>query len=204
MTVSDHPARTPDDLLESVTEYVAEHGVGDFSLRRCAEAIGTSHRMLSYHFGSREGLLRAVVDEVAVRSRSMLARLVGARPLTRRAAAGVVDEAVLDEDARRAAALMIEVAYLRMHTDLVGSYEDHLAAWEPLTTRQLGEGLTPAQARTRARLAMAVQLGLAYDLAVTGDTEAVAAAQRDWLDLALALDDRAVQRATQRRARPAW
>ena len=44
-------------------EYVAEHGVGDLSLRGLAAALGTSHRMLSYHFGSREGLLIEVIRD---------------------------------------------------------------------------------------------------------------------------------------------
>jgi len=39
-------------------------GITDMSLRELAAAIGTSHRMLLYHFGSREGLLNAVVRAV--------------------------------------------------------------------------------------------------------------------------------------------
>ena len=46
--------------------YVREHGVAELSLRRLAAAIGTSHRMLIYHFGSKQGLLVAIVP----RSRS--------------------------------------------------------------------------------------------------------------------------------------
>lgn len=51
-------------LLAAAVEHVAAHGVGDLSLRRLAAALGTSHRMLVYHFGSREGLLVEVVREV--------------------------------------------------------------------------------------------------------------------------------------------
>jgi AcrR family transcriptional regulator len=45
----------------------AEHGLGGRSLREMAEAVGTSHRNLLHHFGSREGLLLAVVEEVESR-----------------------------------------------------------------------------------------------------------------------------------------
>lgn len=40
---------------------IREHGFSDRSLRDIAAAVDSSHRMLIYHFGSREGLLEAVV-----------------------------------------------------------------------------------------------------------------------------------------------
>ena len=48
-----------EELLGKAIGWFAEHGVGETSLRTLAEGIGTSHRMLIYHFGSREGLLAA-------------------------------------------------------------------------------------------------------------------------------------------------
>ena len=56
-------------LLESVIQHFAEHGLADQSLRHIAEAIGTSHRMLLYHFGSKDGLLLEVVRAVEARYR---------------------------------------------------------------------------------------------------------------------------------------
>ena len=56
------PAR--DALLARCVTWFADHGVGDTSLRTLADGVGTSHRMLIYHFGSREGLLAAVVEAV--------------------------------------------------------------------------------------------------------------------------------------------
>ena len=53
-----------DRLLTAVSEYVASHGLSDFSLREVAAAIGTSHRMLLYHFGSKELLLVEIVRAV--------------------------------------------------------------------------------------------------------------------------------------------
>ena len=51
-------------LLAGAIEHVAEHGVGNLSLRGLAAALGTSHRMLIYHFGSRDGLLIEVIRAV--------------------------------------------------------------------------------------------------------------------------------------------
>ena len=45
-------------------------GIGDRSLRDIAAAVGTSHRMLIHHFGSREGLLTEVVRTVEANQRA--------------------------------------------------------------------------------------------------------------------------------------
>src|SRR5437868_5292290 len=56
-------------LLDQAIDFVAAHGISSLSLRELAAAIGTSHRMLIYHFGSKEGLLIAIVHEVERRQR---------------------------------------------------------------------------------------------------------------------------------------
>ena len=53
-----------DDLLRRVVKAAAEGGLARRSLRDLAAQVGTSHRMLIHHFGSREGLLTAVVEAV--------------------------------------------------------------------------------------------------------------------------------------------
>ncbi|MFZ0230145.1 MAG: helix-turn-helix domain-containing protein, partial [Mycobacterium sp.] len=60
-------ARTPDpqrrrQLLDALVDEFATGGVGGRSLREVAEAVGTSHRMLLHHFGSKEDLLVAIVE----------------------------------------------------------------------------------------------------------------------------------------------
>lgn len=52
------------ELLAAVIDDCAHHGIGNRSLRELADAVGTSHRMLIHHFGSRDELLLAIVDEV--------------------------------------------------------------------------------------------------------------------------------------------
>jgi AcrR family transcriptional regulator len=41
-----------DTLLRAALAHVVHRGLADLSLRALAEDIGTSHRMLIYHFGS--------------------------------------------------------------------------------------------------------------------------------------------------------
>src|SRR5947209_777779 len=52
------------ELLDAVIPVVAEHAFADLTLRQLAEAVGTSHRMLIHHFGSRDGLWAAIVAEM--------------------------------------------------------------------------------------------------------------------------------------------
>jgi AcrR family transcriptional regulator len=72
--------RTPDrsrrrQLLEAVFEEFARGGIGDRSLRDVAAAVGTSHRMLLHHFGSREDLLIAIVEEAERRQMALVPEL---------------------------------------------------------------------------------------------------------------------------------
>ncbi|MBK6300027.1 MAG: TetR family transcriptional regulator [Actinomycetales bacterium] len=39
-----------EELLGQVVAWFAAHGIGDTSLRTLARELGTSHRMLIYHF----------------------------------------------------------------------------------------------------------------------------------------------------------
>src|SRR5687767_8189186 len=48
-------------LAEGATDYVLEHGLLDLSLRPLAAALGTSDRMLLYHFGDKLSLVATIL-----------------------------------------------------------------------------------------------------------------------------------------------
>jgi AcrR family transcriptional regulator len=50
------------ELLEAAYEYVLGNGLADMSLRPLAKAIGSSPRVLLFLFGSKEGLIRALLS----------------------------------------------------------------------------------------------------------------------------------------------
>ena len=50
------------ELLDASYGYVLDHGLNGLSLRPLAAAIGTSPRVLLYLFGSKDGLLRELLD----------------------------------------------------------------------------------------------------------------------------------------------
>jgi AcrR family transcriptional regulator len=60
------------DLLEQVTNYILENGLQDLSLRPLAEALGTSARMLIYHFGSKEQLVIEAITNAQTKQQALL------------------------------------------------------------------------------------------------------------------------------------
>ena len=154
----------------------ATHGLGHRSLRDIAAAAGTSHRMLLHHFGSREGLMVAVVQEVEARQARLAASLDGsAAPLLATMWAHLSDAALrpferlfFESYARGANG---EAPFDRLLPDAVD-------AW----LRPVGEATTdPDPAFTR--LALAVVRGLLLDLVATGATAETTAALHRFVGL---------------------
>ncbi len=55
------PSPRREELLERAYAYAIEHGLADLSLRPLASAIGSSPRVLLFLFGSKDGLVRALL-----------------------------------------------------------------------------------------------------------------------------------------------
>jgi AcrR family transcriptional regulator len=53
-----------DELTRGSLDYLLQHGVAGLSLRPLAAELNTSARLLVYHFGSKEGLISAAMDEL--------------------------------------------------------------------------------------------------------------------------------------------
>jgi AcrR family transcriptional regulator len=63
-------------LLESLIAYLVRRGIADLSLRPMAAAVGTSARLLIFHFGSKERLLLEVLGELQSRLQHSLGDLL--------------------------------------------------------------------------------------------------------------------------------
>jgi AcrR family transcriptional regulator len=74
-SVSSVPSARKADLLELAYQYVLEHGLAELSLRPLAKAIGSSPRVLLYLFGSKDGLVRALLGRARVDELGMLAAM---------------------------------------------------------------------------------------------------------------------------------
>jgi AcrR family transcriptional regulator len=157
-------------------------GIADLSLRELAAAIGTSHRMLLYHFGSREGLLAAVTLAVEEAERATLreAGAIGADD-ARRFWARYSDPALWPQE-RLFFELYVHALRGRPGTE---GFLDHVVTdWlEPLTAAIAQAGTDPRTAPAAARLSMAVTRGLLLDLLATHDTKGVTEAFELFLQL---------------------
>lgn len=52
-------------LLPMIAAYALDHGLDGLSLRPLAKAVGTSDRMLLYHFGTKDGMVAALLEHLA-------------------------------------------------------------------------------------------------------------------------------------------
>jgi AcrR family transcriptional regulator len=164
-------------LLAAAIEHFGRNGIGDTSLRGIAEAVGTSHRMLIYHFGSREGLLAEVTRAVEARQRAVMTATYDAHLPPLEAAARYWEDTV--EATLRFGPLFFELAAHAMQgKEHARAFRDELiAAWlPPVTSLCVAIGIPEAQAGTHARLALGAARGLLMDLLVSGQREEVALA----------------------------
>jgi AcrR family transcriptional regulator len=170
VTSTDTAAR--DALLAAVIESIGRNGLGARSLRDLAADAGTSHRMLIHHFGSREGLLVAIVTEVEARTADVLQPL----PADPERAVAQVWRNVADPELWPFERLFFE-CYARG-----AQGEEPFNRLIPTLVDSWLEGLR-GRARDQARLALAVVRGLLLDLVATEERTAVERAMKEFLAL---------------------
>lgn len=173
-----------EDLLARAVTWFAEHGVGDRSLRSIATGIGTSHRMLNYHFGSRAGLLAAVVEAVERGERAELERLLGTHddPWV----AGELFWTHVADTATTFAPLFFELsaAAIRGEPWATGLRRWLGTGWSDGIAALHGRiGHPPEVAEELARLSVASARGILLELCATGDRAAADAAMARFTSL---------------------
>jgi AcrR family transcriptional regulator len=172
--------RPPDErrrqaLLDDVIDELARTGIGGRSLRDLAEAVGTSHRMLLHHFGSREELLLTVVEEVERRQMAVAAELP-------REPADAV--AGMWADVRRPELRPFE----RLFFECCSRGAQGETPFDRMVPAAVDRWLEAAEAHGGAdpalvRLGLAVTRGLLLDLVATGDEDGVDAAMAAFVEL---------------------
>lgn len=170
-------ART--QLLERVVAEVAANGLRDRSLREIAEAVGSSHRMLHYHFGSRDGLVAAIVDAVEADQRQRLRQLAATAPDVRSLVLALWEQ-VSSVELRPFVRLFFDTVV----TSSAGGAGASDRLTEPWLTEArevgmlLGHALDPAD----LRLGVAVTRGLLIDVVMSGDAGPATEALHRFLD----------------------
>jgi AcrR family transcriptional regulator len=183
------PSARQEELLESAYHYVLDHGLTDMSLRPLATAIGSSPRVLLFLFGSKDGLIRALLARARVDELTLLER-IGLSTGDHREFAAVVRATwtwLSDPQHRQLLALWME-AYGRSLTEPAGAWADFAQHTVQDWLMILASAQPPAHRRTRAgmtdrTLALGVLRGALLDLLATGDLTRTTAAVTRHIDL---------------------
>jgi len=176
------------ELLDLIVEDLLAHGAADLSLRPLAERVGTSARLLIYHFDSKEQLVAAALAEVRRRiGESLRTRAIAKAPTSLRALLMMVWDWATEPDHGRHFRLLFEVDGLAMYDRISFSDEarrDNSAVWTGLIDRAAArlprEGALFAAHST---LIVAAFAGLLQEFLSTGDREATTAALSALIDL---------------------
>jgi AcrR family transcriptional regulator len=153
------------ELAEAATDHALEHGLIGLSLRPLAAALGTSDRMLLYHFDGKDDLIATVIETSSDRSVDLIRRLPPSRGVRR--AVRDLWEATTSPPLDRCSRLYVEAAALGLlgrepyvkvvhgaNERWVDALADHLAA----------SGADRRCARRAANLMDATFMGLQLDL----------------------------------------
>ena len=176
------PSPRRDELLELAYRYVLEHGVADLSLRPLAAAVNSSPRVILFLFGSKAGLVQALLarareDELALLERARSAAAGPKRDLI--LVAGEVWSWLAADEHRALLKLWVE-GYARSLIDPDGSWAGFAAATVADWLEVLGEvSSDPAE----PTLILAILRGALLDLLATGDRERTTAAVEEGLEL---------------------
>ena len=172
-----------DQLIDRAIDYLLKNGLAGLSLRPLAAGIGTSARLLVFHFGSKEGLIEEVLGEVQERLRKSLAAVASAKSL-------VAGEAPMKRCWRWASGKR-NLPYLRLLYEahfiavrIPGTYERYLNRsslnWIEFIASRLPESISSA---AMATLCGAVFDGLIMELLSTGDLRRTTRALDDFIAL---------------------
>jgi len=157
-------------LRDQAIDYVLRHGVSDLALRPLAKALKTNARMLVYHFGSREGLMREILFGLREREDARMQAWFRAGNELR-----TLSEFLcwlwqrLSEISKQSHLRLLFELYglaLRHPKDYPGVLEHPLVHWKGVTKRTSRQSKAD---EAMATLLLAATRGLLLDLCATGD-----------------------------------
>jgi len=176
--MTEHNSPRKNELLEAAYRYALSNGLADMSLRPLASAIGSSPRVLLFLFGSKEGLIRALLARAREDELRYIEELRDSGGT--RAAGRVVWSWLAAPDHRPLLALWVE-GYARSLLGEPGPWagfgRDTVSDWlRLLAERQPPDSRDTPDAEAERTLLLAVLRGALLDLLATNDTARVTAA----------------------------
>jgi AcrR family transcriptional regulator len=164
-------------LRNQAVDFVLSHGLQDLALRPLAKALKTNARMLVYHFGSREKLMRQILTGLREREDARIQAWfqTGEEPRTLPEFLRWYWKRVSVPRGRPAIRIIFELYALALRSpqDYPGVLEDPLVYWQKLAKQA---GISSKLDVVQATLLLATTRGLLLDLCATGDRARVARA----------------------------
>jgi AcrR family transcriptional regulator len=164
-------------LRDQAVGYVMTHGIGDLSLRPLAKALKTNARMLIYHFGSREELMREILTGLRDRESARIERWMksGRKPRTMPEFLRWYWRLISAPQARSAVRLVFELYALALRNPRAypGVLEEPVAFWPKLVAAM---GVESEVDDVESTLLLAALRGLLLDLCATSDRRRTGAA----------------------------
>jgi AcrR family transcriptional regulator len=161
-------------LREQAVDYVISHGAADLTLRPLAKALKTNARMLMYHFGSREGLMREILVGIRERGDALIQEWFSKAKTPPTLAEFLLAywQQISDPRMRAVVRLVFELYALALRDprSYPGVLTDPVRAWRTLAART---GRAPKIREAEATLLLAATRGLMLDLCATGDRRRV-------------------------------
>ena len=160
------------ELLEKIVDVLLAEGISELSLRPLAKSVGTSARLLIYHFGSKEKLLADALEQVRQRVEASL------RSLAAKEGALSLDEFLLlfwrwamRKSSQRYFRLLFEIDGLAMQNR--ARFPAHFwgagfARWRRIFETEFGQPSDKNGAAT-STFQLAALNGLLHDFLCTGD-----------------------------------
>ncbi|WP_238006301.1 TetR/AcrR family transcriptional regulator [Dactylosporangium sp. AC04546] len=179
-------------MLDRVLAYAAAEGLTGRSLREIAAGVGTSHRMLIYHFGSRDGVLAAVVNQIEQQQRDLLGSLTAQVRSAGTGPGGVTGAdlmltlwaQVADPQLRPYVRLFYEVVGVAVHgTPGTEHFFDSLTEPWLRQAEDTADDLSLDVDRAALRLGVAVSRGLLLELVAGADPDEVDASYRLFVEM---------------------
>jgi AcrR family transcriptional regulator len=178
-------------VLEAGLEVLKEDGYAGLTTAKVAARSGQNKALISYHFGSKQGLVAAVSQEL---SEAITEEILGGIE-DRRHVEGIVRGAVeglgrlMNRDERLARLYFDLTAVSVVEPEVRRVMSEMKAGWRTLVAAVLGEaddGPPPKRAESGAVFLLAGLDGLALERLGTGETPALKAAQEMFVKAAAA------------------
>jgi len=161
-------------LREQAVDYVMSRGAADLTLRPLAKALKTNARMLMYHFGSREGLMREILAGLRERGEALIQEWFAKAktPPTLVEFLLMYWQRMSDPQMRTVVRLIFDLYALALRDprNYPGVLTDPIRQWRKLAVRT---GRPPKTGKAEATLLLAATRGLLLDLSATGDRRRV-------------------------------